>query len=1304
MTRKRTIAWILGSMALLLVITVVGALLVLRSRGFHDYVLAKVVEKGSQATGGKVELRDFDFHLSNLTANVYGLKIHGTEPDPKAPLLSLDHVYLDLKLVSLIHRKVDLNEILVERPIIRLISDKDGHSNIPQPNTPKDENSKPINVFDLGIHHVLLSNGEVYYNQEVSPLAAELHQLRAEVQYQLLSSQYTGTISYRDGKLKMAKMQPLPHSLDVSFTASPTQIGLSSAVFQVAHSRAELKGNVTSFGDPKVEAHYKVLVHTQDFQPMVSDSSSAAGDVLLNGSLKYQNVVGQPALRNVLLEGKLESRELQVVTPQAHLPVRSIHSNYRLAGGNVEATAFTADLLGGHMAAELHMLHVDTTPASRFHADVRGISLRVIRESMLDPQLRAAPISGSIDAGAEGSWTGSIKNLTAKSDISLKAAVAKDGSGNSVPMNGVIHVSYDGPKSLIAFHDTHLQTPKTSIEVNGTAGDHSNLRIEARANDLNEFTRLSDALGQKAQTPDLAGTASISATVQGSIPRPQINARLAAQNLQVESGHWRSLQVNIQADPSHVTIQNGSLVAEQKGQANFSAEVALTSWKYSPSSLLNAKLTANQLRIKQLLQLAGKDLPVDGMLAVDVALSGSQLNPQGKGTMQITQAVAYEQPIENVALTFQATGETVTSHLRVKMAPGNTDADIVLHPKTKAYEVRINSSGIDLAQLEAVKTKNIPLVGTLTLSANGRGTFANPQLTATVAIPKLQVRQAELSQVTAGLNLAHQRAEITLGSEFVNSYVQGRATVDLTGENDTTASFDTKGLPLGPLVALFKPVPEQFKGALELHATARGPLKNKDRMEAHIVIPTFSAAYQQLEIANAGPIKADYVNSVVTIAPSELRGTGTSIKFNGEVPLKGSAPPRLTVIGAVNLELLRIVSPDVQSTGQLALDLHAVRAAEGIGVQGDIRLENASFSTTTAPLGIQNANGTFNIQDNEIRIAELTAQIGGGQLTAGGSLTYKPQLRFNLALKADGIRLRYPEGVRTVLDSDLAVNGTPDDSMASGRVLLNNVSFTQDFDLGDFIGQFTGTSAPPSGVGMAQNMKLNISVQTTSRLNLVSSTVSLQGQANLRVIGTAAEPVIVGRADLTGGEIFLMNRRYQLVRGILNFNNPNETQPVVNVVVTTSVNQYNLNLTFMGPIDRLRTSYTSDPPLPPVDIINLLARGQTTEEAAPASLDANSILAQGLASQVSGRIQKMAGLSSLQIDPTIGGNGSNPTARIAIQQRVTKNFIFTFSTDVTDPESQVIQGEYQLNNRWSVTAARTQYGGYAFDAKYHRSF
>jgi translocation and assembly module TamB len=214
----------------------------------------------------------------------------------------------------------------------------------------------------------------------------------------------------------------------------------------------------------------------------------------------------------------------------------------------------------------------------------------------------------------------------------------------------------------------------------------------------------------------------------------------------------------------------------------------------------------------------------------------------------------------------------------------------------------------------------------------------------------------------------------------------------------------------------------------------------------------------------------------------------------------------------------------------------------------------------------------------------------------------------------------------------------------------------------------------------------------------------VEGSANLRVIGTAADPVIVGRADLNSGDIFFMKNRYHLERGILNFANPTRTDPSVNILITTVIQQYNLSLALVGPVDKLRTTYTSDPPLPPVDIINLVARGETTEGSTPGNFDANQVLAAGLASQVSSRIGKLAGLSSLTIDPNLGGTNGNPSARVAIQQRVTRNFIFTFSTDVTQPQEEIVQGEYQLSKRWSVSATRDQYGGYSFDGRFHTTF
>ena len=85
------------------------------------------------------------------------------------------------------------------------------------------------------------------------------------------------------------------------------------------------------------------------------------------------------------------------------------------------------------------------------------------------------------------------------------------------------------------------------------------------------------------------------------------------------------------------------------------------------------------------------------------------------------------------------------------------------------------------------------------------------------------------------------------------------------------------------------------------------------------------------------------------------------------------------------------------------------------------------------------------------------------------------------------------------------------------------------------------------------------------------------------------------------------------------------------------------------------------------------------------------MLASQAASQFSGSVQKLAGVSSLQIDPLIGGNNENPSARLALQQRLTKNFLFTFSTDVTQPGQEIAQGDYQISKHWSLSVNVTRW-------------
>ena len=81
--------------------------------------------------------------------------------------------------------------------------------------------------------------------------------------------------------------------------------------------------------------------------------------------------------------------------------------------------------------------------------------------------------------------------------------------------------------------------------------------------------------------------------------------------------------------------------------------------------------------------------------------------------------------------------------------------------------------------------------------------------------------------------------------------------------------------------------------------------------------------------------------------------------------------------------------------------------------------------------------------------------------------------------------------------------------------------------------------------------------------------------AYFQVRGTAGDPVLLGRVNLDGGDVILNGTRFVLTGGTVQFINPSETEPVVNMALTTSIQQYNINLRFEGPTNQLKTQYTS---------------------------------------------------------------------------------------------------------------------------------
>ena len=1306
----KVVGWTAISLGALLLLAIIGAALLLKSAAFHRYVLAKIVQRASESTGARVELQNFDFHVKTLTADIYGLTIHGTESSDDKPLLTIEKAAASVRIISLLHMKVNLSELIVSKPIVNLTVDKQGRSNLPQP--PPSNKKSNDNVFDLAVGHVLLTDGAIYLRNQKMPVYANLFGLQTEVHFSQLQQKYTGSLSYKNGTVDYGTVKPLPHALDAKFDATPSELNLNPLVLRLGGSRVAISANVRDYSNaPVATGKYDVVLHTQAFAGL--SSASTSGDVRLVGTLDYHDVAGQSMLRNAKLNGRVDSNGLALLTDQAAIKIQKLSGRYQLANGNFQAEGFAFNLLNGTLKADGEVLHLDSTPQSKFRLALADISLEALKASLRGHSDQSMPVTGNINVQADAQWTGSVANVKATSSIQMRGAVvaANKVHTENFPLNADVRVNYNGPKNVIAVRSGNIQLPATTITAQGEISNNSNLAFKAVSTNLHQLMLIVSGMqpssgGQQSNSSMLAslqGALTVNGLVQGTMKDPRVTAQISATKLQVNQGQFSSLQLALVASPSGISIQNGSLNALPRGQVQFSAHAGLKHWSYEPSEPINASLQIRQMPLGVVDQLVTKSYPITGALDGNVQLQGSGLNPVGQGKLQLTKAKVQDEPIQTVTLQFTASGGTIRSQL----SEASNKATLNYTPKSKVYELTLEVPPQEVSRLRAVQAKNLPVKGKLSITAKGSGTIDNPQLTAAIQMDEMQLRGTSISLVRTDLNVANHLAKITLNSTGGPATLKGNATVRLSPGYYTEASIDTSRIPFEPLLAMYYPSrPQGLTGETELHATVRGPLADMNKVEAHLTIPTLRANYQQLEIGNTEPLRIDYANSVVTLQPAALKGTDTSLQIQGRVPLRGPERMNLSARGSIDMRLAQMFDPDLQTGGKIVLDVGAAGTVKSPGMHGQIALQGVTVASQALPVGIDNLNAKMQVSDTGVQITDAVGHMGGGEIKFGGSVIYRPALQANVSVSARSVRLRYPDGVRSVFDSDLVLNGDAQSSTLQGRVLIDSVSFTSDFDLTSFMGQFTGVSSPPTGESLADKLKLQIVVQSSSQLNAGTAQLGLEGSANLRVIGTAANPVVVGRTDITSADLFFSKRQYHLSQGVINFVNPNKTDPVLNMLITTTINQYNLSVRLQGPIEKLQTSYISDPPLPPIDIINLIARGTTTE-GAPQSFGASTVLAQGLSqveSTVGNNISKLTGISGLQIDPMIGGNNSNPSARIGMQKRVTKNFIFSFSTDVTQPQTEIVQGEYQLNKRWSVSVVRDENGGFSVDGRFHTNF
>lgn len=984
-------------------------------------------------------------------------------------------------------------------------------------------------------------------------------------------------------------------------------------------------------------------------------------------------------------------------------------------------------------------------------ATVNAIPLRTIME--------VTETKGYGDLGFDTAITGPVKvewggpaasiadTVQIDGDLKLRPTGAKRrGALNNVPITGETQAHYDGKREVVTIQHVVLLTPQSSTEASGVLGVNegdplTNLKVDMTVRDLGEFDQLLQTLGFEANGKK--GTAAVPVVLHGGLifhgtamgraADLDVKGHLQGNQLEVKLGTELDTLIDSVVADAEFSYDAGLAVGSstiKRGDAVLNLTGTLKPRKVVPrkgapdflwdggTSVVASVQLANA-SITDVLQIAGQQqkIPVTGTVAVDARATGTLDNLSGSGRISLLKGVAYGEPFDSAVTDLSVHGQDFeASHVALALHGmqiiGNGGYDI----QSKHLHGHLEGKNLQLSKFETFQKKSPNIDATLTMVADANGTVEQPGLNATVKLARVTDNGKTLGDLSADMHSDGSLLSYTAQSNLVGAKVDADGQTQLTGDYQTKAKLTWSGLDVATAMDLFSPTTVKVQSLLSGTATVEGPLKTPTALSGSAELNDLDVKLQGVELKSSGPLRASLKDGLVTLQQIHITGQDTDLQASGTLQAFGSNDPNggklnMKADGSVSVAIVHTFDPDILSSGRVQFTIGAGGQLKKPSLTGKVQFDNVNLAMDGVPNGLSALNGTLVFNEDRLQVETLTAMTGGGQIKIGGFLTYKNGLYADLSATGDVVRVRL-YGLSATANTNLRLQGGPQNLLLSGNVLITRFGVGQDVDFSAF-SSAGGISAPPDPNSASNKITLNVHVTSSPQLDFQNSYAKLAGTVDLMLHGTVANPSILGRIQITYGNANFAGTKYELQRGDIYFANPVRIDPTVDIDATARVENYDITVGLQGTMSNLKPTYRSEPPLSEADIFALLALGRTQEEAQlyqeqevqqGTDPTTSALLGGALNATVSNRIGKLFGGGTVKIDPAFVGTLGNSSARITVQKQLSRQLSVTYATNVNSTAQPLLQGEYDLTPNVSLVVSRDESGVFSVVYKIRRRY
>jgi hypothetical protein len=612
-------------------------------------------------------------------------------------------------------------------------------------------------------------------------------------------------------------------------------------------------------------------------------------------------------------------------------------------------------------------------------------------------------------------------------------------------------------------------------------------------------------------------------------------------------------------------------------------------------------------------------------------------------------------------------------------------------------------------------------------------------------IRDLFVKDEGVGQVSGDINISGDLLTMKLEAASPRLAVSGNGRLTLNDQMDVDMTFQVSETSLDPYVRAYDPRLSPYTTAVA-SGTVRvvGELADIDYLVVDANVDRLDARLFDYELGNAPcppdqagcvgrlPIRIALDRHSLRITQMRLAGEGTELDVNGTVFLHDERID-MRIKGDANLAVAQAFDANIRSSGRATLDATLAGAVTDPAVSGTLTIDNGRIRHFALPHSLENIMGTARFDSRGVTLDGLTGRLGDGPVQFFGRIDKQGFLpaRLDVQMTGQGMTLRFPEGMRSKVDVNLFLQGTPQGATLNGDVYVRDALYTRTFetDILNLVGSAV-TTANAGGGGLPQPVPLRYDVRITApqSLRIDNNVLRLVASADLQLRGTYERPTLLGNTEIDRGDMLFEGRRYVVTRGSIDFNNPNRIEPFFDVEAQTRVrvpgDTYIVSLRAVGTPSRVTFDLSADPPLPELEILALLFsdvnpdrnvefRRFNTDITPQQQLlrdRASRALTESVTSGVGRAVQQAVGIDTFQITPTLIDPNSQaarlePGARLTIGQRLSDKFYLTYSRSQTSStRNQIILLEYDQTDRLSWVVSRNEDRTYAIDVRVRRVF